>query len=825
MKNFQTFGLILLAGLCASCKPDSSSEPKNYSGIYPSLAMYNNEGECGTGAVVPWNDKLYVVTYGPHLPLGSSDKLYIIDAQKNATIYPHSVGGTPANRMIHPESNTLFIGPYVVDRYDSITVVDPKIMPGRHTGMARHLTDPTNKVYYATMEEGFYEYDIATRQVTELYTDVNLKSESYLSKLPDRINQKQNFADLFGVHGKGAYSGQGVLVYSNNGEAGEEALEQYDIPSGSLSEWDGVDWKLVRRNQFVEVTGPGGIYGNKELNDPLWATGWDHKSVILGVRDADEGWSFFRLPKTSRSYDGAHGWNTEWPRIREIGKGEDLLMTMHGMFWTFPKGFSAHQTAGIRPRSAYLKVIGDFAEWGNQIVFGCDDAAQKEFLNKRKIKGNLEGAGQSNSNLWFVNEPQLDHFGPVTAEGAVWINEEVSTDNRVSEPFLFSGWNKRNIWLKNHGDRSATFVVEVDQRGDNRWSAYKQVDVPAGGSYHELIRTDYRGEWVRVKALSDGVYSALFSYHGPRIAESDERLFDGIATVKDEEYLGGYVYALGNDQRKLGMIAGRIKGEEFRPSGYYELNEQMELQPRENTADSEIIEQHYTIEKDLVRVDEHSVLVIDDLGRRWRFPKGDNKYDGLTTGGLTRLAREVVTERDLMNLHGTFYELPAENADGFAKVRPVATHNLSLHDFASYRGLLVLSGIAIEGSQEHIVRSKDGNAAVWVGAIDDLWKLGKPKGFGGPLYHTAVERGTYSDPYLFGFYDQKRLRISHDNDQAVRFNIQLDPSGNGEWLDYKTVLVESGDEVALQFPDGFEARWIRFATDRDCKATTLLNYD
>jgi hypothetical protein len=32
-------------------------------------------------------------------------------------------------------------------------------------------------------------------------------------------------------------------------------------------------------------------------------------------------WSAYRLPKASHSYDGAHGWNTEWPRIREIGDG------------------------------------------------------------------------------------------------------------------------------------------------------------------------------------------------------------------------------------------------------------------------------------------------------------------------------------------------------------------------------------------------------------------------------------------------------------------------------------------------------------------------
>src|SRR5690606_31010497 len=135
---------------------------KSYSGIYPSLAMYNNEGECGTGAVMPWNDKLYVITYAPHQPIGSSDKLYIVNNDKTAVTYDKSVGGTPANRMIHKESGKMFIGPYIVDGAGNIQTIDPKVMPGRLTGMARHLTAPETKLYYATMEEGFYEYDIAS---------------------------------------------------------------------------------------------------------------------------------------------------------------------------------------------------------------------------------------------------------------------------------------------------------------------------------------------------------------------------------------------------------------------------------------------------------------------------------------------------------------------------------------------------------------------------------------------------------------------------------------------------------------------------------------
>ena len=35
-----------------------SQEPLNVSGIYPHLAFYNDEDDCGTGAVVPWADRL-----------------------------------------------------------------------------------------------------------------------------------------------------------------------------------------------------------------------------------------------------------------------------------------------------------------------------------------------------------------------------------------------------------------------------------------------------------------------------------------------------------------------------------------------------------------------------------------------------------------------------------------------------------------------------------------------------------------------------------------------------------------------------------------------
>lgn len=799
-----------------------------FSGVYPHLAYYNNEGECGTGAVVPWAGKLWVITYGPHLPLGSSDKLYEISPDLKETVRLESIGGTPANRMIHRESNQLFIGPYAIDASGKVRVIPYTQMQGRHTGNARHLTDPAGKIYYGTMEEGFYEVDVKALTSKELYKDGNNAKGNRIEHNDTGVNPQN--ATLPGAHGKGLYSGQGVMVFSNNGEANEAALKHFDIEAGVLAEWNGKDWKVVRRNQFVEVTGPGGIYGNSNPEtDPIWATGWDHKSVLVGVRNPKTGWNFYRLPKASHSYDGAHGWNTEWPRIRDIGAPgkPDYLMTMHGMFWRFPGTFTAANSVGIRPRSAYLKVIGDFTRWNDQLIFGCDDSAQKEFLNKRKVKGSIEGPGQSNSNLWFTSVEKPDQLGPNTAEGAVWISEQVKA-GKVSEPFLFAGWDYRSAWIKNEGAQAVTFTLEVDAKGNNNWKTLKTVSVKGGEAADMIFSDQETGEWIRVKTDKETKATVHFTY-----TQSDNRknttnpMFAGLAGVSASETKAGLLWGLGENRRKLGVLAGIETDQKFTESGYYEMDSLMNLVKKDDAKTASFIREKFAIPQQVVTFDEASVLIVDELGRRWRLPKGNAKYADLSGKALLRICREVATERDLLNCAGTFYELPAENADGFAKIRPVASHNFRIHDYASYRGMIVMTGIdatAAKGNA-HVVTSADGKASVWAGVIDDLWQMGKPVGEGGPWKNTAVKAGVASDAYLVGFYDQKSLKLSHDSKQAVSFKIEVEPIGHGPWMTYKEVTVKPGEIFAFTFPKGFQSRWIRFVVDKDCKATAWLKYE
>ena len=58
------------------------------------------------------------------------------------------------------------------------------------------------------------------------------------------------------------------------------------------------------------------------------------------------------------------------------------------------------------------------------------------------------------------------------------------------------------------------------------------------------------------------------------------------------------------------------------------------------------------------------VEVTDDSGRKWLFPN--------VNGDTNVVCREIATERDLLYAGGVFYEVPAENAGGFAALRPVS---------------------------------------------------------------------------------------------------------------------------------------------------------
>lgn len=420
--------------------------------------------------MVPWMEKLWMITYPPHQTKGGSDKLYEIDSRLAATIRPESVGGTHACRMIHRESSQLIIGPYFIDAKGNVRAADVTKLVGRMTAVMRHLTDPANKAYFFDMEGAIYEVNVHTLEVARLFA----------KPVP-------------GWHGKGGYTSQSRVVIANNGE--RESIKPLDLKylvgeepknpeeAGVLAEWDGATWRIVERKQFIGVTGPGGIYGAPDDKSPLWSIGWDRRSVILKLLDGGA-WHTFRLPKATHTYDPRHGWYTEWPRIREV-QPDTLMMDMHGMFYDFPRGFCSAQTGGLRPIASHLRYIPDFCHWDGRLILAADDTS---------IMANPM-AGQSQSNLWFGRLADLAGFGPRSGWGGPWWKDPVKA-GEPSDPYLMTGYDKKRMELAHDAAEAVEFAIEADI-DHAQWMPYQTFVVPAGRTMIHEFPEGFQAHWLR----------------------------------------------------------------------------------------------------------------------------------------------------------------------------------------------------------------------------------------------------------------------------------------------------------------------------------------
>lgn len=328
------------------------------------------------------------------------------------------------------------------------------------------------------------------------------------------------------------------------------------------------------------------------------------------------------------------------------------------------------------------------------------------------------------------------------------------------------------------------------------------MSVDAGGYAHTVFDAREQGAWIRVTPQQACVQAtAFFECRG-----LDRR---PLAPARRAAVgAGGLVWA--NERKSLFLLEGGV---------LYELDVNLTLKPIADERTQAWMQANLATPAGVLTEDAASVIYRDEQDRRWRLPKGQAQPEG------ARVSREVSTERDLFHAHGTFYELPSNNAGGFAVVRPVTTHNLPVRDYCSWRGLTVISGIGnaqLPGGE--VVRTSDGKVSLWLGASDDLWQFGKPCGEGGPWRNTDVKAGVPSDPYLLTGYDEKTLRLEHGSPAPLAIRVELDITGAGLWVPYQTFTVAAGRPLEHRFPTGFQAYWLRTVALADTRATAILTY-
>jgi hypothetical protein len=420
--------------------------------------------ECGVGALMPWADQLWAVTYNSHKArTGTNLWLYRIDEElKSHAVERHD--GTHANRLIHKESSQCFIGPFAIDARGNVRPIKD-LFDHRLTSTFRHLTDPAGRVYMLTMEGLLFEVDVATlaaKEVVNVLAAVNIKARP---------------------HFKGGYTSQGRVVIANNG------FYEYGDNDAGLFEFDGKAWRVLSRKPHMDVA------SRQDMHNVLFASGWDESSVLLWALVKGQ-WQRYRLPKASHAFQ--HAWQTEWMRIREV-ETEHFLLDIQGMFYELQPMAFEDRIWGVKPVCQHLRIIPDFCAFRGMLALGGNQTTPNADNNAL--------AGQPQSGVWFGMTDDLWKWGRAAGWGGVWRKTAVKA-GEASDPFLMTGFDKKVLHLRMAP--SGVVRVEVDFLGNGEWVKYEDVNVV---EYKPVIFPEgFSAHWVRVVAQRDGVATAEFHY-------------------------------------------------------------------------------------------------------------------------------------------------------------------------------------------------------------------------------------------------------------------------------------------------------------------------
>lgn len=434
----------------------------------PNIGLRADSGpprsECGVGALMPWAESLWAVTYNSHTrTTGTGLGLYRIDDRLRAELV-HKHDGTHANRFMHKESNQAFIGPYAIDAKGNFRFIDA-LKDQRLTATARHLTDPANRVYMQTMEGLLYEVDAQSLK-PRLVADV--VKEMAVSARP---------------HFKGAFTGQDRLVIANNG------FYAYGDRQAGLYEYDGKRFRRLSDKPHMDCA------GRNDMGNVVFCTGWDESSVLLWAL-VKGGWQRYRLPKASHAFQ--HAWQTEWMRIREV-ETEHFLMDIHGMFYELqPIAFNDH-IWGVKPVCQHLRIIPDYCPFRGLLALGGNEGTPNG--------DNYSYSGQPQSGIWFGKTDDLWQWGRPAGWGGPWRKSNVQ-GGAPSEPFLMTGFDKKMVHLTS--DRTVTVHIEIDFLGDGSWVEYDRI--PVHGYARHIFPAGFAAHWVRLTPSADCVASAEFFY-------------------------------------------------------------------------------------------------------------------------------------------------------------------------------------------------------------------------------------------------------------------------------------------------------------------------
>ncbi|MDR1385913.1 MAG: hypothetical protein LBJ67_18980 [Planctomycetaceae bacterium] len=223
--------------------------------------------------------------------------------------------------------------------------------------------------------------------------------------------------------------------------------------------------------------------------------------------------------------------------------------------------------------------------------------------------------------------------------------------------------------------------------------------------------------------------------------------------------------------------------------------------------------------------DKNSVILKLLDGGKWftfRLPKASHTFDH-RHGWYTEWPRirEYAPERLMMIQHGSMFDFPKTfSAANTAGIRPMAVHLRYIPDVTHWQGKIVLA--ADEAAMMENPMCGQAQSNLWFGTADELKRFGSPSGWGGVWKNDVVKAGKPSDPFGIGGYEQRILHVKHDAAELVRFTVELDEKGDGNWRNVHEIEVKHQYAYWI-IPPEIHGEWIRLTADKNCTATAYFH--
>jgi hypothetical protein len=333
-------------------------------GVSSNFDTDGNYSECGVGALIPWNDRLYYSTYLAMPGDGVGSRIGYID-RNFADITVLQTDGIHTGRFIHDETQQLCLGCCIIEKNGLVHII-ANLVAVRVAGFAKHIVSPASKVYAISMEGKLYEIDLTTYANAVQIMDVKAKLGQ------TNVHYKACWTNLIAD----GYANNRVMMASNV-QANPTATE-----SGALVAVDPVGDTASIKLQMSTIEVSGNYYpGNGAMS---FAIAKDHKSpmlVVIGVNNSNV--YRYRLPQWTKAQD----WyiTQEWMRIRPVTT-ERMMVNAYGMWYSLSTWLAHASAAGlenfgtsgtdypiIEPIARYVDTVTDFCVWNGKFAIGTNN--------------------------------------------------------------------------------------------------------------------------------------------------------------------------------------------------------------------------------------------------------------------------------------------------------------------------------------------------------------------------------------------------------------------------------------------------------------------